>query len=90
MDYELAVSLKISYLNGLSNTVQNLSKSIDLLIRIELTRAILMPRFSNFLRNSTIHFHTFWLVFMFGNSFRKSRGFVVVPVTKSNNFVSLY
>ena len=34
----------------------NNCKLLDLVIRIELTRAILMPRFSNFLRNSTIHF----------------------------------
>ena len=38
------------------NTIQNWSQLIDLVMRIELTRAILMPRFSNFLRNSTIHF----------------------------------
>ena len=41
------------------NTVQNWSKIcklIDLVIRIELTRTILMPRFSNFLRNFIIHF----------------------------------
>ena len=33
--------------------------SIDLEIRIELSRAILMPRFSNSLRNSNIHFRMF-------------------------------
>ena len=32
---------------------------IDLVLRIELTRAISMPRFSNFLRNSTIYFRMF-------------------------------
>ena len=32
---------------------------IDLVVKIELTRAILMPRFSNFLRNSTIYFCMF-------------------------------
>ena len=32
----------------------NNSKSKDLMINIEVTRAILMPRFSNFLRNLTI------------------------------------
>ena len=39
----------------------NNCKSIDLVkqIKIELTRAILMPQFSNSLRNSTIHFHMF-------------------------------
>ena len=40
-------------------TVQNESILIDLVIRIKLTRAILMPLFSNFLKNSTIHFHVF-------------------------------
>ena len=34
-------------------------KSIDLVIRIELIQAILTPWFSNFLRNSTIHFCIF-------------------------------
>ena len=37
----------------------NNSKLIDLVMRIELTQAILMSRFSNFLRNSTIHFRMF-------------------------------
>ena len=32
---------------------------IDLKVRIDLTRAILMPQFSNFLRNSIIHFRMF-------------------------------
>ena len=32
---------------------------IDLVIKIELTRAIFLPRFSNFLRNSTIDFRMF-------------------------------
>ena len=32
---------------------------IDYVIRIELTRAILMPRFSNFLKNSIIEFRMF-------------------------------
>ena len=41
------------------NTVQNESKLIDLVIRIKLTRVISMPRFSNFLKNSSIHFHIF-------------------------------
>ena len=34
-------------------------KLIDSLIRMELTREISMPRFSNFLRNSIIHFRMF-------------------------------
>ena len=34
----------------------NNCKFIDFVIRIEITRAILMPRFSDFRRNSTIHF----------------------------------
>ena len=34
-------------------------KLIDLLTRIELPLAILMPRFSIFFRNSTLHFRTF-------------------------------
>ena len=37
----------------------NNCKLIDLVIRIELTRAILVPRFSYFLRNTTIHIRTF-------------------------------
>ena len=37
----------------------NNCKLIDLVIRIELPRAILMPRFSNYLRNSIIHFCMF-------------------------------
>ena len=40
------------------NTVQN-CKLIDLVIRIELTRLIWEPRFSNFLKNSTIHFRMY-------------------------------
>ena len=49
--------------------VNNL-KSTDLVIRIELTRAILMPRFSTFLRNSTIRILLFlylvtWLMKQF-------------------------
>ena len=37
----------------------NNSKLIDFQIRIELIRAILMPRCSNFLRNSMIYFRMF-------------------------------
>ena len=39
-------------------TVKN-CKLIDLVIRIELTRAILMHRLSNFLKNSIIHIYMF-------------------------------
>ena len=54
-------------------------KLIDLVIRIELTRAILMTWFSNFLRNSTIHFRmSLYLVSCF---LAESHGFVAVPVT---------
>ena len=37
----------------------NNSRLIDFVIRTELTRAILMSRFSNCLRNSIIHFRVF-------------------------------
>ena len=37
----------------------NNCKLIDFVIRIELTRVILTPRYSNFLRNSIIHFRMF-------------------------------
>ena len=33
--------------------------------------------------------HPFLHVFIFGNMFRESHGFVAVPVTRSNNFVTL-
>ena len=36
--------------------VQNLSKLIDFVMRTELIQAILLPRLTDFLRNSTIHF----------------------------------
>ena len=51
---ELSKSPKIT-ING----PQNRAKLIDLVIRIELTRAILMLLFSNFLRNSIIIFQMF-------------------------------
>ena len=47
--YARAVSIKMSTSQPTPNTVQNQRKFIDLVMRIELTRAILMPRFSNFL-----------------------------------------
>ena len=37
----------------------NICKLIDLVIRIKLIRTIFVPLFSNFLRNSTIHFRMF-------------------------------
>ena len=37
----------------------NIRKCLNFVIRIALTRAILMSRFSNFLRNSIIHFRMF-------------------------------
>ena len=56
----------------------NNCKLIDLVIRIELTRAILMPRVSNFLKSLIISFSN---VFIFGNMFPESHGFVTMPVT---------
>ena len=44
---------------GTYNTVQNLSKLIDLVIKIKLNRAILMPRFSDFVGNRIINFPMF-------------------------------
>ena len=55
-----AVSLKKSTSQRTTNTIQNYSKLIYLVMRIELTRAILMPRFSNFQRNININF-LMWL-----------------------------
>ena len=56
-------------------------KLVDLVIRIELIRAILMQRFSNFLRKSIKYDHPFLHVFIFGNMFPVSHGFVAMPVT---------
>ena len=48
------------------HTLQNSSKLIALVMRIELTRAILMPIFPNFLINLTIYFRMFlYLVICF-------------------------
>ena len=55
MDY----AQKTTFDHNGPNTVQNLSKLMDIVIRIELTGAILMARFSNFLRNSIIHLRRF-------------------------------
>ena len=84
MDFARAVVLKMST-SQLSNpnTILNYSKFIDLVMRIELTRAILLPR----LRFAEKFDHLFSYVFIFGNMFRESRGFVAMPVTSSNNFV---
>ena len=46
------------YHNGPQQCKKKISM-IDLVIRIEFTRVILMPRFSNFVRNYTIYFHMF-------------------------------
>ena len=59
-------------------TVQNWSKLINLLqlvMRIEITREILSPWLSDFLKNSSIHFLRF---FIFGNKFPESHGFVAI------------
>ena len=42
------------------------------------------------LRFSEKFYHPFSPVFIFGNTFHESHGLVVVPVTSSNNFVSLH
>ena len=81
MDCARAVSLKVSTSQQTPYTVQNLSKLIDFVIRIELTRAIL--------KLSEKFDHPFSHVFIFGNMFPESHGFVAVPVTRPNNFVSL-
>ena len=57
-----------------------------LVMRIELTREILSPQPADFQRNSTFYFLIF---FIYGNMFPESRGYVVEPVTSSNNLVSL-
>ena len=56
MDCARAVSLKISTSQRTPNTIQNYSKLIDLVMRIQLTRTILIPRFSNFPRYTNINF----------------------------------
>ena len=70
--YKILHNIDLS-INGLSTKNQLLSQwtktpykikvnnciVIDLVIRIELTRLILMPGFSSFLRNSIIHFRMF-------------------------------
>ena len=56
----------------------NNSKLKNLVIRIELTRAILMPRFTF----SEKLDHPFSHFFIFGNMFSESHGFVAIPVTR--------
>ena len=62
-------------------------------MRIELTRTILFIMSSNFIATN-LKFaekfdHPFSHVFIFGNMFRESRGFVAMPLTSSKNFVSM-
>ena len=56
----------------------NNDKLINLVIRIQLTLVILMPRFSNFLEKSD---HQFSHVFIFINMFPETHGFVAMLVT---------
>ena len=66
MDCALAISFKILTLERTSTKVQNKSKVIDLAIRMELTRSILLPQLSGLLSNSNIHFRMcFYLVTYF-------------------------
>ena len=60
------------------NTVQNYRKLTDLVIKIELTRAILMSwlKFSEKFNHQFSH-----VFFIFGNQFPESLGFVAMPVT---------
>ena len=54
--YKWRMHWKSSSITTDPNTAQNKNKSIDLVIRIELTRSILSSQLSDFLRNSTIYF----------------------------------
>ena len=62
MNWALAVSLKLSTSQRTPNTVLKVNncKFIDLVTKIRLTPAILMPLLWNFLRNSTTHFCMFF------------------------------
>ena len=60
------------------NTVQNYSKFTHLVMRIDLTRTILSPQLSDFMKNSAIYFSH---VFIFSTMFPKSLGFVAMPGT---------
>ena len=82
MDCARAVSFKMSTSHRTPTPVRNESKFIDLMMRIELTGAVLLSRLSD----STPFSH----VFIFGNMFNESHGFVAVQVTSSKNFVSLH
>ena len=85
----MAISLKMSTsqrTRAMYKIKVNNCKFLDLVIRILLIWAILMPKFSNLLRNSTIHFR----VSIFGSIFPERHGFVAVPVTRSNNLISLH
>ena len=68
---------KIAIYHNEPNTAKNLCKSIDLVMQIELTQGILMPgpKFSEKFD------HPFWHVFIFGNMFPESHGFLAMPVT---------
>ena len=68
-------------------TVQNLSQLIDLVMRIEFNSNNFIPTIFRF---SGKFDRLFSLVFIFENVFPESHGFVAVPITSSNNFVSLH
>ena len=55
MDCALTIAL---FITKVLITVRNESKLIELVMRIELSRAIVLPRLSNLLKNSTVHFRT--------------------------------
>ena len=65
----------------------NNCKLIDLVIRIEQTRAILMSRFSNFLWKFD---HPFSNVFIFGNTFLERHVFVAILQAVSKIHVPIY
>ena len=77
MDYALKIAFDHNGPPTQYKSKVNNYKLIDFVIRIELTRAILMSRFSNFLFD-----HPFSHVFMYGNMFPESHGFVAMPVTR--------
>ena len=88
MDYARAVSLKMSTSKRTPNTAQNSCKLIDLEMRIELINrdqfnATILKFFEKF-------YHQFLHVYIFGNMFPESHGFIAVPVTRSNHFVSVH
>ena len=83
MDCARAVSLKISTSQLTPNTIQNKSKFRDLVMRIELILPILIPRFSNVPRNTSINFRMFYIWYMFPDS----RSFVAVPIKRADQKV---